>query len=211
MANSKRFHDLKKRLSELRKHFLPRRFSPIGSYSDRQLDMARAYRLLAHAEIESFVEDISRTVVMAKIGAWKKSRKPSDVIICFLASYHSGWNQKVEGELLQDLIASGTQVKAKDTAEEAVDMAMKQYIAHINSNNGVRQDNLQKLFTPLGVRFSDLDSSWLVNIDDFGKLRGDIAHKTVSLVRAIDPYSELQRIVDLTVGLKKLDEIVLKL
>ena len=41
---------------------LPEKFSPTGDYSDRQLDRARGFRLLAHAEIEAFLEDIGAII-----------------------------------------------------------------------------------------------------------------------------------------------------
>lgn len=211
MPNSQRFRDLVKRLNELKRHFLPRKFSPTGSYTQRQLDLARAYRLLAHAEIESFIEDISRETAITKIRTWKSTRKSSDLIICFLASYHSGWAEKVEGELYQTLINDGTVAREKDTAEEAVDAAATQYISQIKNNHGVRQKDLRQMILPLGVRFSELDPNWITNLDDFGKQRGDVAHNSVSVVRAIDPQTELHRINDLVPGLKKLDELVVKI
>lgn len=211
MPNSQRFREVKRRLYELRRHFLPKRFSPTGTYTQRQLDLTRAYRLLAHAEIESFIEDISRETVIAKIREWKSSRKASDLIICFLASYHSGWNEKTEGELFQTLITSGTAAKERTTAEEAVDAAVNQFLNQIRNNHGVRQKDLKQMLLPLGVRFSELDPNWITNLDDFGKQRGDIAHNSVSVARIIDPQTELQRINELLVGLRKLDEIVVKI
>lgn len=60
MAPSKRFIELKGRLVELRQNLLPVKFSATGDYTDIQMDHARGYRLLAHAEIESYLEDVSR-------------------------------------------------------------------------------------------------------------------------------------------------------
>src|ERR1700735_3139275 len=59
MPRSRRFKVLLSRLETLREHFLPHKFSPIGQYNQRQYDLAKAYVLFVHAEIEAFIEDRS--------------------------------------------------------------------------------------------------------------------------------------------------------
>ena len=86
MRLSNRFKELRSRLRELRLHLLPASFSPTGDYTDRQQDRARGYRLLVHAEIESYLEDVSRETVTQAIRDWKKSNKPSNIIVSFLAT-----------------------------------------------------------------------------------------------------------------------------
>jgi hypothetical protein len=53
--------------------------------------------------------------------------------------------------------------------------------------DGVKVKDLKKLILPIGVRISDLDATWITNLDNFGKLRGDVAHKTVGVLQPIDP------------------------
>ena len=62
---------LRSRIRELRNHFLPKLFDPTGSYSARQLDRARAFRLLAHAEIEWYLELVSSETANKAYEAWK--------------------------------------------------------------------------------------------------------------------------------------------
>ena len=57
MPRSIRFRQIQSRCRDLRRHCLPSVFSATGDYSQRALDRARGYRLLVHAEIESFVEE----------------------------------------------------------------------------------------------------------------------------------------------------------
>ena len=75
MAHSARFRELRARIRELRKHFLPRRFDDTGSYSARQFDRARAFRLLAHAEIESYLEDVAFDAANNAFRVWIDSQR----------------------------------------------------------------------------------------------------------------------------------------
>jgi hypothetical protein len=80
MLLSARFKEMRSRLKELRKHMLPTTFSPTGNYTERQQDHARGYRLLAHAEIEAYLEDVSRATVTEAIRRWKNEGQPSKLL-----------------------------------------------------------------------------------------------------------------------------------
>lgn len=208
MPNSQRFGSLRRRLAGLRQHMLPEKFSPTGSYSARQIDRARGYRLLAHAEIEAFIEDISREAAVEKIREWSNYRKPSDLLICFLAFYHGGWEEEASAERA---FPSSSRSLVRDAVKEAVEIALRQYIQILNSNHGIREKDLKRLVLPLGVRLDELDPTWVTNMDEFGKKRGELAHKTVGAQQAIDPLSELDSVNDLLKGLKDLDAIIFNL
>lgn len=205
MPLSKRFLELKKRLSELRRHMLPTKFSPTGSYTERQQDRALGYRLLAHAEIESYLEDIVRTVVTDKIRAWKKSRIPSNLLLAFLACYHSGWNEFDEENKLRIIELARARKKITDRVEEIIDQAQKQFIQLLENNHGIREKNLKPLILPTGVDLKDLDNTWISDIDDFGKSRGYVAHSTKTTIGSINPEDEYNRVKALVTGLKELD------
>lgn len=61
------------------------------------------------------------------------------------------------------------------------------------------------------MRKDELDQLWLTNLDEFGKRRGDVAHKAIKAQQQIDPKSELQVVEDLVKGLRELDELIAKL
>src|SRR5690554_4327391 len=119
MPVSTRFKEMRTRLKELRRHLLPAKFSPTGEYSDRQLDRARGYRLLVHAEIESYLEDVAREVATKAIQEWSNNKKPSTILLSFLASYHSGWDtndERTNDEIIK-LAKSRTRIKEKEQKE----------------------------------------------------------------------------------------------
>ena len=82
---------LQSRLSELRKNMLPATFSPTGDYSARQLDRSRGYRMLVHAEIEAFLEDVTFAAARKGVSEWVQTKKVSDCLFCLMVNYHSGF------------------------------------------------------------------------------------------------------------------------
>lgn len=206
MAKSPRFKELRRRLSDLRRHMLPAKFSPVGDYSERQLDRARGYRLLAHAEIEAFIEDITIAAAKTAVSEWVTNRDPSDVIICLLAHYHDGYDTG-SGEHFP----ATSRPKTKEAIKEIVEVAFRQYVGLHNQNHGIREDNFNRLVLPIGIRRDDLDQTWLTNLDQYGRRRGDIAHKAVKAQQQIDPKAELQDVDTLLTGLELLDSLVQQL
>lgn len=206
---STRYKELCARATELRKHLLPRKFSPTGNYTDIQLDRTRGYRMLVHAEIESYLEDIVKETVTDCIRNWKSNRKPSSLLIAFLASYHSSWSVNDETSN-EEIIQIAKSRKRKDSVSEIITAAMGQFVKIIEGNHGVREDNFKSLILPTGVDIDQLDQTWLTNLDNFGKLRGEIAHKTKRTTTQVNPKDEFDRVKSLLKGLRDLDVLILK-
>lgn len=208
MANSTLFKSLKKRVSELKRNLLPHRYSPTGSYSPRTLDKTRGFRLLVHAEIESYLERSIQDLVTLKISQWHNTSKPNNLIIAFLACYHSGWDIYGDLETLEkhvDLAKNRT--KIKDSVQEAINIAQLQFRKKITDNHGVREKNLKSLILPTGIELTELIPSLLTELDELGKSRGEIAHNSVSICRAINPQDELRRVDEILLGLEHLDNL----
>ena len=191
MTNSRNFNELRKRLSELRKHLLPKTFSPTGDYTDRQIDRARGYRLLAHAEIEAYLEDFARETVIKRVSDWKAKSLPNIVVIA-LCAYH----------------ASLSKDEKRNTSElsSIIDKAVETYIRNLKSNHDIREENLRNIIQPVGLLMSDLDPTWIINLDEFGKLRGDVAHQSNKTTGRLNPEDEYQRVSQIIQGLRALDQ-----
>lgn len=211
MANSQRFLKLEERLQELRQHMLPENFSEIGEYTEKELDLARGYKLLAHAEIESFLEDIAKNKVLQVIREWETQRKPSLTLISFLASYHSSWN--VDDNISNEEIIKLSKSRTKsESIKETIDIACKQFIKKIKENHGIREKNFLTLILPLGYDEKNIDATLVSNLDSFGKLRGDIAHNSRnSLTISINPQDELNAVNNILDGLRELDSEIEKI
>lgn len=185
---------------------LPKTFSPTGDYTERVLDRARGYRLLVHAEIESYLEDRSKDIVIFAIREWKRSQKPTYTLLSFLANYHSSWKDGDDENNEQVIKYAKHRGKAKDSINEIIDHAQSQFIQRIKDNHGVRENNLRALLNPVGIDIDELDSTWVTNMDSFGQARGEIAHNAHRSTTPIDPQDELNKVKLLIAGLKLLDE-----
>jgi hypothetical protein len=84
MASS-RFEELERRIEELRLHFLPTEFDPTGSYEDSIYEYTRAFRVLAHAEFEAFIEDRVLEVVDEAVSYWKIDGAISSSLLAVVA------------------------------------------------------------------------------------------------------------------------------
>lgn len=214
MSQSTQFRKLDRRLRQLHRHLLPRKYSPTGDYSSKQLDMAMAYRLLCHAEIEQYVEDSSWSLVQTKIATAKSSGRASLTALTLVAYHRTGWDGLLNKDVLLDLKKNdGVYNPFKHPIGKLLDESLHTYrVQMVNNNHGIRTENLQKLLKPIGVNFDNLDEDWLIAIDNFGKLRGEIAHTSgVGVTHLIDPKTEADRITMLVVGLKALDELLVRL
>src|SRR5580704_2592689 len=191
MPCSRRFIQLVKRLETLKTHLLPANFSPVGQYSEREYDLARAYLVLAHAEIEAFCEDRGRRVAERAHGLWKRKGRRNTVLIGLL-KFHHATTRKPWTPL--------------DKSPPRLESAVNYYLGSvIGQNHGVREENLSKMFFPIGIDPAGLDNVWVTTMDSFGVSRGAIAHSSVKTQQPIDPETEFERIRDqILPGLRKL-------
>ncbi|WBF68237.1 hypothetical protein LN040_03800 [Desulfovibrio subterraneus] len=202
MGMTPQFRVLKKRIKELRKHFLPKKPDLAGDYSDRRLDYARAYLVLAHAEVEHYFEDVAKGIAIKYFGEWKSHRKCSSVILSLVACYKYNWDIQCDSESLKGQSSK----KFDDAVFDLIDDASRQFIGKIQKNNGVKADNIKDLVIPIGIPLDSLDSVWLNDMDAFGSRRGDVVHKASGVQGAIDPFSEKAKIESILLKIQDLDE-----
>lgn len=192
MQSTKRFLLLNRELLKAKRAFLPAAFNPLGSYSERHSDRARGFLLVAHAEIESFIEEQVRQTAQTAINLWRKKQKTT-ITLTSLVTY----TFLEEGE-----------PRWKDISYR-VNYAHNKFNAVVRDNNGVKIENLKRLLMPVGQDIDALDPLFLSEIDSFGESRGAAAHSSNwrTTGRTIfDPKLECERVFDkLLPHLKGLD------
>lgn len=213
---SEQFKALQKRLRTLKENLLPKQFSSTGDYTERQIDRAIGYRLLVHAEIEGYLESISLSIISDAIRDWQRHRKPTRILLSFLACYHSGWNTndssteytQSDKNRLSNLAQNREKIFDRDsyTVEDIIQNAQKQYRNILKNNHGIKKENLKNLLTPTGININELDHIWITTLDEFGTLRGEVAHSSRSAIQlAINPEEEYRKVIAILDGLKDLD------
>jgi hypothetical protein len=195
MARSVRFRELQVRATELRLHLLPRT-DPTGSYTARQYDRVRAFRLLAHAEIEACLEDLAVAAATRCYSDWCTDGRPRTVLLA-LAAYH---------DRQFPAIPASTTVVPSDSLDMRIETAKNDYCTRIiGRNNGIRERNVLGILLPVGVAAADFDPGWLATIDSFGSQRGDTAHRAGRTQQPPDPVSEADTVHQIIEGIRTVD------
>jgi hypothetical protein len=120
-----------------------------------------------------------------------------------LLAYYQGEIEKPPQSLLQP---------SPPSLPQRVDRAVKSYRSIVTDNNGVKESNLLRLLTPLGVEASDYPAGWLQDMNTFGSDRGDIAHgSAVGVRQPPDPLTLKDLVKRVLDGLRVLDSVLLRL
>lgn len=206
---SKRFQELEEQLKVLAGCLLPASFDPTGIYDDQDgvSTRALAYRVLAHAEIESYFEDRALDPVTRAQLVWESSRHVSHVALCLIG--FSGREMAPPPHTLQ----APSENKRKswpclvDIGQRLLPIISAFHNQVRNENHGVKERNLLSLLLPIGVDHVKIDPAFLANMDSFGALRGLAAHSSgkTTATQAIDPEVEQRRVHALLPGIEAID------
>ena len=154
------FDRLHSRTISLRDRYLPEKPNQIGDYSEEQQDDARACILLAHAEVESYLEGLADELC-SHVSELITNEHYDSLTSSFLYFYGARTNE-ISAESLEDV------------AKGAVNLHKKV----LRGNNGIKVKDVSKMFNPFFVGGIDLDASLEQALDSFGALRGKCAHSS---------------------------------
>lgn len=171
------------RLRGLSAELLPA-VSPTARYSNSDVLKMYAFRLLAHAEIESFIEDCA-----SKLQATFSSKNESQTIRASLRNQlilHSEFAEKFPPRTL-------TVNYSSDDARKKLRASMRSLDSMISGNNGASEKDVLKLFIPLGFDLSFFDRDWLQAMNALAKARGDVAHNALANAVSVQPTPEGER------------------
>lgn len=199
MPKSRRLSQLETRITFLERNILPSA-SSTGSYTKIQQDLIRSYVLLVHAEIEAYFEDVAREKVRRALSNWMSTRKKSSCLKAVLA--YSGNELSYEKEIKNN----------SNNISFRLNKAANHFMALIQKNHGIKENNLLSILIPLGIELSDIDPVWLSTMEAFGNLRGTIAHNSTSIHTLIDRNTEVLRInTQIMPEIQRLDQLISKL
>jgi hypothetical protein len=208
MSKSVRFRTLIRELNRLKKQFLPQ-IDPTGSYSDMKLARTLAYRVLAHAEIEAYLEDRVWEVAINAKRNWDSTGKTCRTLISLVA--FSGKMMDSPPDTLTPEKASKAVPLEKIKLDKKIEISINCFKNVINQNHGVKEINLLALLLPIGIDSGDLDSALLATMNTFGEQRGVVAHSSAISYKTLqppDPSTELNMVQQITAGLLLLDKLI---
>jgi hypothetical protein len=202
VPTSRRLKGLDREIALLRKQFLPDPFDPLGNYSDTKRVQAytRAFLVLSHAEVESYLEEWAKDIARASESIWLSSGRMTKPLAFLLGT-------------LAERIALPERLSVpniKDGPQRFADGAVKlfqKYYKQIKDNNGIKEQNVLVLFGPLGVPAAALGSTLLPNLDSLGSTRGTHAHHSAKAVQSLlDPETEYKKVSALLIDLGAFDQ-----
>lgn len=198
---TERYRTLSRRISELRRSLLPRRFDPTGSYRNPVYDRTRAFRVLTHAEFEHFIEERALEVLNTSYAAWRQKKEISHSLLSLLAYRENGHSEPTS-------LLNPPQKRSPglDGRIEAAKDDLNRYIR--SQNHGIKERNLLRILLPLGVDESSIDVNWLSAIDTWATQRGETAHKTGKVQVRPDPEHEYKTVRMILEGFRDLDTIL---
>lgn len=217
---SPRFSSLSRRIYELRRNLLPRNFDPVGLYSDRVYERTRAFRVLAHAEFEAYIEDRCLDILHQAHLEWKSTGAIRPCLLSLMAHHEAiakpssptgGTVPKLLGSIPDELSDLSDSSKKYPTLASKIEIAKKHYSTYVREkNHGIKERNLLILLLPLGVLKQEIDSAWLLATEGWATERGKVAHTSASakMQVQIDPKAEFNTVLQVLAGFKKMDSIL---
>lgn len=193
------YKELKKRLNQLEKQLIPKT-STTGSYTLRQIDSIRSYRLLVHAELEWYFENVATDIVKYALDKWLTKGKSSKVLTSLLTYTDLDYSLKQKHPNVNKYV----------NLTDRIHRVVSKYTGAIRQNHGIKEENLLGILVPIGFDIDSFDQSWLATMSSFGENRGATAHKSYKVQQPIDPVSEVNTVNLILSETKKIDEELLR-
>lgn len=192
MPQSKLFRAMSAEIRLLGKTYLNFKARPFGNYTRRQMSAAAAYTIFCHAEFESFLEGWAFAITEFADVNWKAKRSTRP--LTHLCTFHEGRKEL-------------SSVPPKDIWSEMINKAIKQHRGIISQNNGIKENNVCKLFAPVGFDVRKIDTVLLGDLSAFGAIRGDHAHQShrLQIGKTFDPFDRQAKAEALLTLLADLD------
>ena len=210
MAASTQYQHLVREHARISRDLLPKTFDPAGNYDDKTLTATLAYRVLSHAEIESYLEDRASETALDAIKAWKDKRRSSQIILGLLA--FSG--QVIESPANAVDLSQPTQSPTwedKIQLSNRIEAAMSVFSYAIKNNHGIKENNVHRLLLPIGIELHEIDPILVADLNSFAEERGEVAHLSSQKYRTkrqIDPKDESVRVKSIIARLIKIDQAI---
>lgn len=198
---TKRWSSLKAAIESLRVTLLPTPFDPTGVYPDTNHVQVhtRAFLVLSHAEIESYLEEWAKDIARASEKIWTSASRVTRPLTFLVAA-----------NAMRVADTDSLKQNAKDSHRRFAELVAAVFLLfykRIKVNNGIKERNVLRLFDPLGVPAVAYSPTLLPNLDTLGGIRGEHAHYSGQAVKSVlDPETEYKRIGEVLIDLETLEK-----
>lgn len=155
--------------------------NPLGTYTPLEEINIKSYYLLTHAEFEYFIERCAISKINDIVVNFKSRNTPHICLLSMVFSYLK------EDDSIKSLRKAGNII-------DLIDKMNGGYHSVINSNNGIKEENLEKIFSPLGIDIQNfLGITLTTELSTLGSKRGDFAHNALHIKNIEDPAIAIRR------------------
>ena len=180
------FTDLQNELIDLESELL--KFGINEQFNNANQIRIKSYKLFVHATLENYFESIAFDLLDNAVAEWTSTKRVNHVLMNLITyspiPYSGNKNMDIENRI------------GSITSE---------FKGKIRTNNGIREENICRLLIPLGFKHMDFDTTWLATLDSYGSSRGLIAHKPISVQRALEVRDEQQKVKIIVTGLNDIE------
>ena len=157
--------------------------SPTIPYSNSNLLKCQAFVVFSHAEMQVYWEAVARRILLETERRWK-SEGIAGRAIAALVAFRKSEQTSVPKDPYNPHDGGNFKV--------IVQGAIKSHSVVIDDNNGIKRSNIAQLLTPFGVMPEHFVETMLIQLDQTGKKRGDMVHKSsrVSIRTIRDPFAD---------------------
>lgn len=186
-----------------RHEVLVRRFVDFAIPLDRdptshELDMIASFKLLMHAEIETFIEDRVTFAIAESVRNWYDRKVPTSCLFHLIVRWYP-WFEKDRNPFVNP--------RSVQQIGDLIAMCVRKASDEIAQNNGIKQAAFTRLACSGGLLNDDLSGTLLASLESYGTSRGDVAHKAVGRVSSLkDPRVEADDARQLVQLLEQFDE-----
>jgi len=162
----------------------------------------RAYRLLSHAEIESYIENIILYKVSIEKVKLQQAKQISNCIACIMA-YNKTEFPNISSHLAE--ISNRNDIIFRTSA------IIYTFESQVKRNNGIKEENIIPLLVPLGIDYQSLSQTLLNTMSSFGQNRGSTAHNSSKVQHLINPNDEISMVNQIIQDLQLVDNLVVSI
>ena len=152
------------------------KFPALYSYSE--ILRRRSFFVFSHAELEWYWERTAESILNAAATRWKATGEENPVLNSLMSRPRKQRRTSAHGDA-----ASGA---ASRRAQGGVEGAIDRHRGVIERNNGIKRDNIERMFDPLGVSMDDFDPRVFAEMGKLATYRGDIVHRSFHAVPIYD-------------------------
>lgn len=186
---------------ELRKNLITKTVMSNSTSKTSQYRL-RAYRLLTHAEIESYIENL----ILFKLDMEKSKWLQTKIIpncIANLMAYNRNEFPNISCHLAE--------ISTRNDVTFRITTIINSFELLVKRNNGIKEENIIPLVVPLGIDYQALSQTLLNNLSSFGQNRGNTAHNSSKVQQLINPNDEIRMTTQIIQELNTIDNLILSI